>query len=75
MTAYRALTGIDYPDSKTGEFTRVEAGGKISGMSKAVAENELAAGNIEPWSDEGGEAAEAEGESSSPEVEEPNTAG
>jgi hypothetical protein len=52
MTAYRALTGIDYRSS-SGEWARVEQGGKISDMEESAARHELEAENIEPWSKRG----------------------
>lgn len=52
LSDYKALTGIDYPDNETGEPVRVEKGGKISNMGDAAVENELAAGNIEPWTED-----------------------
>lgn len=52
MSTYRALTGLNYPDTETGEDVRVEKGGKISTMGTDAAENELKAGNIEPWTEE-----------------------
>lgn len=44
---YRAVVGLNYPSSKTGEETRVEAGDKIVDMTDASIRHELSAGNIE----------------------------
>lgn len=46
---YRALTGLNFINSSTGEENRVEPGDKIEGLSVKAAESELAAGNIEEW--------------------------
>ncbi|MFE9742961.1 hypothetical protein [Streptomyces sp. NPDC006477] len=50
MTDYKALTGLNYISTETGEETRVEAGDKIVGMGHDSIRHELEAGNIEPVS-------------------------
>lgn len=68
---YKALTGINFPHRDSGEDVRVEAGGKISSMGDDAVANELAAGNIEPWTEEQDEAVEQGGAPAEEEAQEP----
>lgn len=47
MSEYKAVVGLNYRSSRTGEETRVEAGDKIVDMTDAAIRHELSAGNIE----------------------------
>lgn len=46
MSSYKAVVGLNYTSSQTGEETRVEAGDKIVDMTDTAIRLELSAGNI-----------------------------
>lgn len=46
MSPYKAVVGLNYRSSQTGEETRVEAGDKIVDMTDTAIRHELSAGNI-----------------------------
>lgn len=49
---WRALTGLDYRHTDTGQLVRVEKGEKAEGLDITAQKSELAAGNIEEWTEE-----------------------